>query len=362
MNDARKEPVFRLFACCLPVRGAVRSTICDMQRGELHFIPNALYEILTRHRNATMTQLRAIVDAEAHPVLDEYFAFLEEKELGIWTTEPESFPDLNLHWDVPSIITNAVIDVDERSVHDWPRLIGQLHDLGCQALQVRVFCDLPLAELDAALEETLYGSLRSIDLVLKWTPEHDQEHLREFIKKHRRVQQVTVHSAPENLILKEFVESANLVYASQVVSSHTHCGQVRPGYFTVGTGFVLEALHFNSCLNRKVAIDAAGEIRNCPSMSDSFGNAKTTDIRAAVMDEAFRALWEVNKDQVEVCRDCEFRYVCPDCRAWVRVSDEKFAKPAKCGYDPYTATWREGFTDPTFAVPEPAQVPASQAS
>lgn len=361
MSDARKEPVFRLFACCLPVRGIVRSTICDLQRGEIHFIPNALYEILTRHRDATLQQLRDVVDPEGHAILDEYFAFLEEKELGIWTSEPESFPDLNLYWDVPSIITNAVIDVDERSSHDWAALIGQLHDLGCQALQVRVFCDWPLAALDAALEETLQGSLRGIDLLLKWTPEHDPERLREFIRKHRRVQQVTVHSAPENQIHKPFVENATLVYASQVIASAAHCGQVRPGYFTIGTGFFLEALHFNSCLNRKVAVDAAGEIRNCPSMPASFGNARTTDLRAAVMDEQFRALWEVNKDQVEVCRDCEFRYVCPDCRAWVRVSDEKFAKPSKCGYDPYTGTWRDDSTEAAFAAAQTARALASQA-
>ncbi|HEX6096547.1 MAG TPA: grasp-with-spasm system SPASM domain peptide maturase [Thermoanaerobaculia bacterium] len=361
MIESRKEPVFRLFACCLPVRGVVRSTICDIQRGEIHFIPNTMYELLTKHRDATMPQLRALVDAEGQAILDEYFAFLEEKELGVWTTEPESFPDLNLHWDVPSIVTNAVIDVDERSSHDWPALLGQLHDLGCQALQVRVFCDMPLAALDEALEETLHGPLRSIDLLLKWTPGHDPESLRDFIRKHRRVQQVTVHSAPENRIHKEFVESANLIYAAQVISSHEHCGQVRPGYFTVGTGFFLEALHFNSCLNRKVSIDAAGEIRNCPSMAASFGNAKTTDVRAAVMDEKFRALWEVNKDQVEVCRDCEFRYVCPDCRAWVRVSDEKFAKPSKCGYDPYTATWRDSAPEMTFAAARPQRASASQA-
>ncbi len=353
MTDSSEEPVFRLFACCLPVRGAVRSTICDLQRGECHFIPNAMYELLTRHRDATLKQLREIVDPEGHATLDEYFAFLEVNELGVWTSEPSSFPELNLSWDVPSVITNAIIDVDQESSHDWASLLGQLSDLGCQALQVRVFCDLPLAALDAALEESLYGPFRSIDILLKWTPEHEPERLRDFIRKHRRVQQVTIHSAPENHIYKEFVDSANLVYASQVISSHEHCGQVRPGYFTIGTGFFLESLHFNSCLNRKVSIDTRGDIRNCPSMPASFGNAKDTRIQAAVMDEKFREFWEVNKDQVEVCRDCEFRYVCPDCRAWVRASDEKFAKPSKCGYDPYTATWQAISTDPAIDTAQP---------
>jgi SPASM domain peptide maturase of grasp-with-spasm system len=339
MIDAAEGPVFRLFACCMPVRGVVRSTICDLQRGEYHFIPNMMYEILTKYRDSTLEQLRALVDPEGHATLDDYFAFLEGKELGVWTSEPSSFPELNPHWEVPSVITNAIIDVDQESTHDWADLMAQLKDLGCQALQVRVFCDLPLAVIDDALAEALYGPLRSVDVLLKWTPEHEPDRLRDFIARHRRVQQVTIHSAPENRIYKEFVDNANLVYASQVIPSHAHCGQVRPGYFTVGTGFYLEALRFNSCLNRKVSIDAAGEIRNCPSMPASFGNAGTTRLQSAVMDEKFREYWEINKDQVEVCRDCEFRYICPDCRAWVRASDEKFAKPSKCGYDPYTGTW-----------------------
>lgn len=350
MSASLEAPVFRLFACCLPVRGVVRSTICDLQRGEYHFIPNAMYEILTTHRDATREQLKAIVDPEAHETLDEYFAFLEEKELGLWTTEPESFPELNPHFDVPSVITNAIIDVDHDSSHDWANLLRQVGDLGCQALQLRVFCEWPLEALDSALEPAMQGPLRSIDVLMKWTPEHEPEALRAFIKKHRRIQSVLIFAAPENRIEKHFVDSAMLVYASQNVPSHAHCGQVLPGYFTVGTHFFLESLRFNNCLNRKLSIDAKGEIRNCPSMQTSFGNAKNTRLGDAVMDEAFREFWEVNKDQVDVCRDCEFRYICPDCRAWVRTSGERFAKPSKCTYDPYTATWSGTAPEPMIAI------------
>lgn len=350
-----QEPVFRLFACCLPVRGAVRSTICDLQRGDYHFIPNVLYEILTRYRDATLAQLKEMVDAESHATLDEYFAFLEDKELGMWTLEPSSFPDLNPRFEVPSLLTNAIIDVDRESSHDWADLFGQLGDLGCQALQVRVFCDWPVAAIDAALEPALYGPLRTIDVLLKWTPEHEPERLKELIARHRRVQQVVVHSAPENRIYKRFVDCANLVYTSQPISSHEHCGQVRPGYFTVGTRFYVESLRYNSCLNRKLSIDAQGDIRNCPSMPASFGNAKITRLHSAVMDETFRRFWEINKDQVEVCRDCEFRYICPDCRAWVRESDEQFAKPSKCSYDPYTATWHPASPESTIDAARPDQ-------
>ena len=96
----------------------------------------------------------------------------------------------------------------------------------------------------------------------------------------------------------------------------------------------------NSCLNRKVSIDAAGEIKNCPSFGGSFGNAREVSLHGAVARRDFRELWSVHKDQIEVCKDCEFRYVCTDCRAYLSDETNRLSKPAKCRYDPYTAEWR----------------------
>jgi SPASM domain peptide maturase of grasp-with-spasm system len=101
-----------------------------------------------------------------------------------------------------------------------------------------------------------------------------------------------------------------------------------------------ESQRHNSCLNRKLSVDARGEIRNCPSMERSFGNVRDTSLHSALLHRDFRELWALNKDQVEVCKDCEFRYICVDCRAYIVNPDDRHSKPAKCGYDPYTATWR----------------------
>ena len=50
-------------------------------------------------------------------------------------------------------------------------------------------------------------------------------------------------------------------------------------------------------------------------------------------------LKNIKKDQISVCKDCEFRYVCTDCRAYTQNSGDQYSKPLKCNYDPYTATW-----------------------
>lgn len=332
--------VFRLHAHCIPVRGARRSTLCDLQRGTYRLIPNALYDVLTTCRDLTRPEIEAAFGEGSAPVLDAYFGFLEEHELGWWCDEPECFPPMELDWDAPSRVTHAIIDVGDESSHDFASLIPQLEALGCKSLQLRVFVPWTLREVERVLALTDRGALRSVELLLPHTEETRDEALFELQRAHPRLLSLFVHGASERRVaaLPNFINT--VVYRTEAVTSREHCGEVHPAYFVTNLYAFTEARKHNSCLNRKISVDQRGEIRNCPSMPRSFGNAATTPLHAALEHPAFREAWAVTKDQVETCRDCEFRYVCTDCRAYVRDSGEAHPKPAKCGYDPYTAEWR----------------------
>lgn len=51
-------------------------------------------------------------------------------------------------------------------------------------------------------------------------------------------------------------------------------------------------------------------------------------------------------DQIHICKDCEFRHICTDCRAYIEDPDDIYSKPLKCGYNPYTGEWAEWSTNP----------------
>jgi SPASM domain peptide maturase of grasp-with-spasm system len=332
------DPVFKLYACCVPVRGARRSTICDLQRGAYRLIPNGLHDILTAHKDRPLGEIKAAYGHACDATIDQYFAFLAEHEFGFWCDDPAAFPDLDLAWEAPESISNAIVDVGAGSTHDFAAILAQLDALGCRALQLRVFCALPVAVLERVLRLTDRGRLRGIELLTRFAPEYDEATLRRLARDFPRLYRLTVHSAPESRVV-EAGGTAAIRYAAQAVDSETHCGEVHPTYFTSTVEGFAEAHAHNSCLNRKLSVDQHGEIRNCPSLPDSYGNAATTPLRAALERPEFRRLWSVTKDQVETCRDCEFRYVCTDCRAYVEASAHAHPKPAKCAYDPYTARW-----------------------
>jgi hypothetical protein len=81
-------------------------------------------------------------------------------------------------------------------------------------------------------------------------------------------------------------------------------------------------------------------------MGKAFGFASQTPLAEAVHDVAFTSAWHIAKDMIDVCRECEFRYICSDCRAYLRDPSNPVSKPLKCGYDPDTTLWSSGAIPP----------------
>lgn len=334
-----KSQTFLLFACCVPVLGARRSTVCDLQRQTFRFIPNGLYEILTEHRGKTVAEIEEAYHHEFDEEIAEYFDFLAAQELGFWCDDPGCFPEIDLTWQTPERITHAILDVDAESAHDFARIFSELDDLGCKALQIRFYHAVGLGELERVLELARLGRLRSVDLLVRHGDEMVLDDLERLARRHARVSSVVVHSAPRDQV-QAMPGGTVISFRTASVDSPGCCGEVHPGYFSINLSCFSEAQKHNTCLNRKISVDSRGEIKNCPSMLRSFGNIRETSLHSALAHRDFRELWSINKDQIDICKDCEFRYICTDCRAYIQEPQNNHSKPSKCGYDPYHATWK----------------------
>ena len=343
--------IFKLFTNIIPVRGAKRSTLCDLQRGRIKLIPNSLYDILADYRDQPLTDILAAHDEENHAVIEEYFRFLLEDEWGFLCADPERFPAISLEYDAPHHIANAIIDVDQHSHHNYVDLCRRLEDLGCRGLQIRVYSPMDFTWLEQVLADFASSRLRNVDL---WMPDHpslDDETVIGLLRRHPRVYRLVLHgSALADVTATGPSKTMGLlVRIPEVIDGEHHCGHVDRSYFISELYTFAEASQWNSCLNRKIAIDKRGFLRNCPSMNAHFGRADTKAWREVIDSPEFRAVWSISKDQIEVCKDCEFRYVCTDCRAYAQ-DDRMYGKPAKCHYDPYTAQWQDHHTPAVMPV------------
>ncbi len=161
-----------------------------------------------------------------------------------------------------------------------------------------------------------------------------------------------MHSSQDGIADKVADETVKtgITYTKQKINSESHCGLIQTNYFSINIDSFFESLNHNSCLNKKISIDKDGYIRNCPSMSQHFGNIKDTTLEEALNHSDFKKYWNVNKDMISICKDCEFRHICTDCRAYTERThfeeDIDLSKPLKCGYNPYTNEWAEWSTNP----------------
>ena len=108
-----------------------------------------------------------------------------------------------------------------------------------------------------------------------------------------------------------------------------------------------------TCWSGKIAVAPSGDVFPCIfSRELGVGNVLRRPLQEVLETASLQDLWSIDKAQIPVCRDCEFRYGCFDCRALAyKQTGQLRSKPPSCAYDPYTGTW-EG-------VPEPDASPAA---
>ncbi len=330
-----------LFANCIPVKGASRSVICDTQHKRVKFIPNSMYDWIQELKSISIEDYQKELNENQIQITNDYIDFIIQNDFGFFCTKEELawFPEYDGSYESPNEIENAIIDSDDSSNHNYQKIFSQLEQLGCEAIQLRFFDAIKFEQLNKILSHLEQSSIVSIDLALPFSQEWSNEKVKDALNKHPRIFQLTLTSFPATLDPYPNEHRANLVCSSKVIDSNSHCGIIDPKYFRLMKESMIEARDFNNCLNKKISIDVHGTIKNCPTMSESFGNIASTTLEEALNSNGFKTKWFIKKDDIKICQDCEFRYICSDCRAYTQ-NEDAYGKPLKCNYNPEKMEWK----------------------
>jgi SPASM domain peptide maturase of grasp-with-spasm system len=345
MHKWSKGKILNVFANCQIVKGAKRAIICDLSRREFYLIPNSLADVMILFNGYTKERIYSEYPNTEKQTLMEYFEFLENREFIFWSDEDEAilFSSLNLNFRIPYIISNAILDLSEEPVYNIDSALKQLEQLNCPHIQIRFYYPINIEILTKICQDVAISSFRSIEIISIW------ENTIELSEIER-----ALANAPKFINLDFYCKemptissiSPKILFHEKYSLNELHCGVIHKKFFASNITLFTEAQHHNTCLNRKISIDVNGEIKNCPSMAKSYGNIKDTTLAEAIEKPGFKDLWDINKDKIHVCKDCEFRYICTDCRAYIENPEDIYSKPLKCGYNPYTAEWEEWSTNP----------------
>lgn len=103
--------------------------------------------------------------------------------------------------------------------------------------------------------------------------------------------------------------------------------------------------YFNSCWKGKIVITETGDVLPCVfGRNHICGNIREQSIKSIITQKgnnSLRKLWEKSLRTIEICKDCEYRFACKDCRALAETANHIKKKNPRCTYDPYSGKWGE---------------------
>jgi SPASM domain peptide maturase of grasp-with-spasm system len=339
------EQYLKIYSCCHFVEGARRTMIYDGQRDQYFFVPQSLVDFVRFIERTDYRQAVAALENGQKEVVLGYIDFLLKNEIAFVCNslaEYDRFADANLQWENAHTFTNAIIEIAiEEDIPEIEEFLKVYIPCIQFILQFEIQSVNHLKSITDAVGKF---KCKTISLAFKNYCNATMNDLKNIVEQYPATDELIAFGAQHNETIN--FNGSIITLSTQVALTKAHCGVVSSKYFNLTVEHFLEGQQYNTCLNRKISIDADGNIKNCPSMKESFGNIRDTTLEEAINKPGFKKYWNIIKDEITKCKDCEFRYVCTDCRAYVEQPEDIYAAPLKCGYDPYTNTWEEWSANP----------------
>lgn len=342
---------FNIFSNVMITKGITRILISDLQKNISELYTLDLYFLLEDLKSKSIEDVISGYKDNSHNAVNDYIELLINKEYGFITNNDwdRNFPTLPLNFESPTLISDIIVEFSNLDVFN--EIYKSLENFGTMFITIFSQKTLSINDFQEIDKCFLNSSIQGIEIYSPFHEEVNERFINNLDKNTLRINNLIFYSCGE---YKWNVNKRNYRFDFKFVAEYlkfNSCGKVDLKYFSTNISKVAEAKNHNSCLHKKLSIDQNGDIRNCPAMPDSFGNIKENSLEEALRKDGFKKYWNITKDQIEGCKDCEFRYVCTDCRAFTEQTHKNkegldTSKPLKCGYNPYTGDWAEWSTNP----------------
>jgi len=309
--------MYKLFEDHQITQGFQRDLLVDFTRQKIAIIPKSVTTVIEKlGSNWTPNDNEINIIQE---LLDEEIIF------EISSEELDLFPAVNLDWDYPAEISNSIIEISHSNIKYLKDVFIELEELNCFHYSVILMESFNDQEIEIIKGFLFDMEILSFHLAINYYPSDALNSLLTLTGKSTRMKsKITVYNCDDHVFMKRFGE---LISLRTGLYSSNRCGCISKENFTVNFTLYTESQKFNTCLNRKIGIDSFGNIKNCPASKESFGKIGQKSIKKIVQTRDFQAKWQIKKDEITVCKDCEFRHICVDCRALLEDPDDSRSKP-----------------------------------
>lgn len=328
---------FKLFTNCIPVKGINRGIIIDMQRDTYHIIPNSIIDLINEYSGKKIYSLFQDFKEDKY-ILKKYMRYFLDNELVILTNCSNQFPLINFEYERPNIIDTLTINMDMPLQTLIDVFVTNIDYLGVCCLRF-VSDNFQIKKLIQILFFLQYSKIMSIVVYVKHTPELELE-LKKNKSKLNRIKIIFFDCDKFGVDLVS--GSSNFFYEEKSLKEILSMKIENSNDFVFSIEAFSESLKFNSAYNKSLYIDYNGDIKRYIDDDLVFGKILESNIKDIITNTEIFNFWTISKDKIEVCKDCEFRYICPDGSIPFngKQTDLLYSTKTKCNYDPYKNLWK----------------------
>ena len=359
MKALTNEDKFVLSSSCKVVKGARRTLLNDYLRNEVRFIPNTYYDLIQALNRSSILDIRKKIDTSSQTAFDEFLSFMVTNEYAFIVQDVSLFPKISGEMnDDHVVLKDCIIEIDQDlfDAEDFSLIIKEIDGLNCDDIQIRFLKDTTASFVSKVLDIAQDSSIDCMEAHCATSSIPEKVWFR-MIEKYATLSHVFIYGSDEHVTRRHIIHRSGhapllmgVIHHITSTLSGENCGVISKNNLSfMDTGMFHLTQKFNGCLYKKLAIDKNGYIKNCPFMEQAFGKVSKGALKKVLANPKFKSPWFIHKDEISVCKDCEFRYNCTDCRAFVVNEADPKSKPQKCGYDPYTNTWEKKTTNPLQA-------------
>ena len=252
------------------------------------------------------------------------------------------FPKLDLKWDKPNILNTISIEATYQT--DFTYYIMLASKFGCKHLQIILLDIFDKTHIETLLIQFSTSHINTVEIIIEYNPNIDYTHLifEDLHQLQPRLENIILYKAPENKVLYRYNANSKIVLISEPLQ---YKQTINAEYFTINITYFLESQKYNAFFNRRLFIDVNNLLYNSQNNTNSFGLLDINTIETVIKSSDFQNLWISKKDDTDVCRNCEFRYMCYDNRVPSQRKDLSWFHETECNYNPYIAKWagEEGY-------------------
>lgn len=326
---------FMLFQCCIPIKGINSGIIVDFQRKSVYKVSNQIIDILNEYKSKNLFDLFNDFRSNKN-TLKKYIRFFVENELIIITENTNAFPNLETLYVKPNHLEIVTIEIVELMPHTEAFFTNTLDELGVRCLRLIMRGEIG-TNLQQILKYLKHSKIQSITLFVEYDTELESL-LRKIKKGNPRLAGIIFYNFKKKL-KKTKIDFSH--FDSLPLEKVLYKGIQDSSNFSLNLNMYIESLKHNVSFNKTIFIDHLGNIKKYILDEVNYGNiSNRDDIENALNKESIISFWNITKDKTEICKDCEFRYICTDNRIPFKTDEKKYYSHSQtCNYDPFSSKW-----------------------